>query len=163
MVKLYLAYTAPINPPNASPVLTEPQIWAGLQHKIRFAQDFVPIIESCTVLSDENGVVVRDVKFKDGAGPISRAKETVRSFWPSWVDFVQEDGSVIKNIVSDGPGGGVEDLQMTYAFEFNLPKIEEGSAEASAELKRLKGMSKMAVEKSIDTIRQMVIDGRIKE
>lgn len=85
MVKLQLAYTARINPSGASPILTEAQVWAGLQRKIRFAQEFVPVIESCTVLSDENGVVTRDVKFKPGAGPKPQAKEVVRSYWPSWV------------------------------------------------------------------------------
>jgi hypothetical protein len=85
MVVLYLSHTAPINPASSSPVLTIPQIWAGLQRKIRFAQEFVPVIESCDVVSDENGVVVRDVKFKEGAGPKPQARETVRSHWPSWV------------------------------------------------------------------------------
>jgi hypothetical protein len=140
MVTLHLSYTSRINPAGASPVLTEAQVWAGLQRKIRFAQEFVPVIESCSVLSDADGVVVREVRFKEGAGPKARAKETVRSFWPSWVDFVQEDGSVIKNIVSDGPSGEKEDLHMTYAFEFSLPDVAEGSEEAGKELKRLKGV-----------------------
>jgi hypothetical protein len=51
----------------------------------------------------------------------------------------------------------------TYAFEFNFPNVEEGSKEAEEQMKKLKGTSKMAVEKSIETIRQMVVDGRIKE
>jgi len=49
---------------------------------------------------------------------------------------------------------------MTYMFEFNLPHAK-GSKEQEQETKRLKGMAKMAVEKSIDTIRDMVKDGRI--
>jgi hypothetical protein len=85
MTKIHLAYTAPINPAGASPVLTIPQIWAGLQRKIRHAEEFVPVIESCTVDSDENGVVVRQVKFKKGLGPKDEAREVVRSYEPSWV------------------------------------------------------------------------------
>jgi hypothetical protein len=62
MVNINLAYTSPINPSGASPILTQPQIWAGLQRKIRFAQEFVPVIESCEVLEeDEQGVVTREV------------------------------------------------------------------------------------------------------
>jgi hypothetical protein len=161
MVKLYFAHTSPINPPNASPVLTHTQVWAGLQRKIRFAQEFVPIIESCTVLSDENGVVTREVTFKKGAAPKETAKEVVTGFGNAWVDFVQEDGSVVKNIVSDNGAGGDENLHMTYAFEMDFPQIEDGSKEAEAQLSKMKGTARMAVEKSIDTIRAMVGDGRI--
>lgn len=86
MVNFNYAYTAPINPPNASPVLTVPQIWAGLQRKIRFAHEFVPVIESCEVISDENDVVTRVVKFKKGMGPGAEgATEVVRGWEPSWV------------------------------------------------------------------------------
>jgi hypothetical protein len=86
MVNFNYAFTALINPPNASPVLTVPQIWAGLQRKIRFAHEFVPVIESCEVISDENDVVTRVVKFKKGMGPGAEgAKEIVRGWEPSWV------------------------------------------------------------------------------
>ena len=44
------------------------------------------MIESCTVLEEQaDGTVVRDVVFKEGAGPKPRARETVRGYWPSWV------------------------------------------------------------------------------
>jgi hypothetical protein len=85
MVKLHFAHTSPINPPGTLPVLTHAQVWAGLQRKIRFAQEFVPIIESCTVLSDENGVVTREVTFKKGAAPKEKAKEVVRGLGEAWV------------------------------------------------------------------------------
>ncbi|KNG52320.1 DUF1857-domain-containing protein [Stemphylium lycopersici] len=163
MVNINLSYTSRINPAGATPVLTQPQIWAGLERKIRFAQEFVPVIESCTVLEESaDGVVTRDVVFKKGMGPKDRAKEVVRGYWPSWVDFEQEDGSHIRNIISDGPSGDVDDLHMTYAFEFRLPNVKEGTEEADKEMQKLKGMAKKAVEMSIDAIREMVKDGRIK-
>jgi hypothetical protein len=87
MVKIHVAYTSEINPQGATPILTSAQVWQGLQRKIRFAQEFVPIIESCDVLEDKDGVVVRDVRFKEGAGPKRQAKEVVRSYWPSWVSL----------------------------------------------------------------------------
>jgi hypothetical protein len=65
--------------------------------------------------------------------------------------------------VSDGPSGEESDLLMTYMFEISLPNIQEGSEELEKETKRLKGMAKMAVEKSIDSIRDMVKDGRIQQ
>ena len=54
------------------------------------------------------------------------------------VDFEQEDGSHIKNIISDGEDGG---LYMTYAFEFRLPDVQEGSEKAGEEVVRFKGVS----------------------
>lgn len=162
MVNFHLAYTAPINPPSATPVLTVPQVWAGLQRKIRFAQEFVSAITSCEVLSEENGVVTRVVQFKAGVGAAPSAKEVVTSFGNAWVEFKQEDGSIIRNLISDGPGGTVEDLHMTYMFEWIFPKLEEGSVEAEEQLKKSKAMAKMAVDGSINTIREMVKDGRIK-
>ncbi|KAI4615546.1 uncharacterized protein J4E88_000407 [Alternaria novae-zelandiae] len=163
MVNFNIAYTSRINPAGATPVLNQAQIWAGLQRKIRFAQEFVPVIESCDVLEEKDGVVTRDVKFKKGMGPKDQAKEVVRSYWPSWVDFEQEDGTHIRNIVSDGPSGEIEDLNMTYMFEFVVPHVQEGTPEAEKEIQKFKGMAKKAVESSIDAIREMVKDGRIKE
>jgi hypothetical protein len=88
MVNINLSYTSRINPSGASPVLNQAQIWAGLQRKIRFAQEFVPVIESCKVLEEsEGGTVTREVVFKKGMGPKDRAKEVCRGFWPSWVSL----------------------------------------------------------------------------
>ena len=93
MVTIHLSYTSKINKPGDSPVLSIDQIWKGLQRKVRFAQEFVPVIESCTVLEEkEDGTVVRDVKFKEGAGPKPQARETVREYYPSWVSNEFETG-----------------------------------------------------------------------
>ena len=87
MVTYYLAYTAPINPPNTTPVLTVPQVWQGLQRKIRFAQEFVSAITSCTVLEDKDGVVTRKVTFKEGMGIATNVREVVKSYEPTWVSL----------------------------------------------------------------------------
>jgi len=87
MVTYYLAYTAPINPPNTTPVLTVPQVWQGLQRKIRFAQEFVSAITSCTVLEDKDGVVTRAVTFKEGLGLATDVREVVKSYEPTWVSL----------------------------------------------------------------------------
>jgi hypothetical protein len=116
------------------------------------------------VEEQEDGTVVRDVVFKEGAGPKPQAREVVRGFEPSWVDFEQEDGTHIRNVISDGPSGQPEDLHMTYMFEIKLPAhVQSGSEEVEKERVKFKGMAKMAVEKSIEAIREMVKDGRIKE
>ncbi|TKA80605.1 hypothetical protein B0A49_02037 [Cryomyces minteri] len=166
MVTLNLAYTAPINPPSASPVLTSPQLWAGLQRKIRHAQEFVPAIVSCTVLDEQkedNGsvTVTREVQFKEGYGPKEPVREVCRSWEPAKVVFHQPDGSTISNIISDGPSGQPSDFSMTYTFQWLHPGIEPGSKEEAEALAMRKKTAKMAVEKSIESIRRMVKEGEI--
>lgn len=78
------------------------------------------------------------------------------------VDFEQEDGTHIRNVVSEGPSGELEDLHMTYMFEFDLPHAK-GSEEEGKAVEKLKGMARIAVEKTVDVIREMVKDGRIEE
>ena len=127
MVSFHIAYTAPINLPSASPTLTREQVWAGLERKIRHAEEFVPAITGCTVLSENSDEVVRELEFKPGFGPPGKVREVCRSFAPSWVDFEQADGSTIKNVVSDGPSG---ELFMTYVFEWRHAELQGGSEEA---------------------------------
>lgn len=80
----YIAFTAPINPPGATPVLTIDQVWEGLGRKVRNASEFVGgAIRSTTVISenkDEHGrdVITRDVIFEEG----SRKAREVCTFFP---------------------------------------------------------------------------------
>ncbi|KAM0806768.1 hypothetical protein AB5N19_07105 [Seiridium cardinale] len=164
MVTINIAYTAPINPAGAGPTLSQPQIWAGLERKVRRAQDFVPIIVACDVISEEQTAkgltVTREVKFK-GAGPKgdgSAVKEICTHHAPSRVDFEQDNGSIISNIVSKGPDG---ELLMTYAFEWLHPHVAEGSEEVEKLEAEHWTTAKMAVQGSIDTIRNLVKNGTI--
>lgn len=52
MNKLNFAASRLVNPPGVSPEITETQLWAGLQRKVRFPQEFVPAITSCEIISD---------------------------------------------------------------------------------------------------------------
>lgn len=86
MVVVNCAYTEKINPQGSSPVLTRDQIWKGLQRKIRKAQDFVPVIESCEVLEEKENEVVREAHFKAAGGkPAHSVKEVCKSFYPTKV------------------------------------------------------------------------------
>jgi hypothetical protein len=144
MVTINLAYTAPVNPAGASPVLTESQVWTGLKRKVRRAYEFVPVIVACEVISDEGDTVVRKVTFSS-EGPKQETNEPVREvcvhFAPSRVDFNQDDGSTISNIVSRGPDG---ELLMTYAFEWRQDHIQEGSDEQTETRERYFGVRSRA-------------------
>ncbi|KAL2268017.1 hypothetical protein VTJ83DRAFT_2863 [Remersonia thermophila] len=160
MVTINLAYTAPINPPSASPALTLAQVWEGLVHKVRRADLFVPVITSCQVLKEETNnsnrqevdVITRRVTFR--ASTALTASETVvevcHLYPPCRVDFKQEDGTLIGNYVSEGPDG---ELYMTYMFEWRIPGVMAGSEEAKALEDKYRKVARMAVEGSINTIR----------
>lgn len=130
MVTLNFAYTAPVNPEGVSPALTSEQIWTGLQRKVRHAEEFVSVITSCDVLSEEvvdSGLkVTREATFKPGTRPEKEGgaplREVCLQYAPNRVDFWQPDGSVFSNIVSTGPDGG---LLLTYSFEFRFPDADE--------------------------------------
>ena len=89
MVNIYVAYTAPINPAGLTPVLNVPQIWKGLQRKVRKATEFVPAIVECKVLEENEGgkEIVRQVKFKEGFGPPGFVKERCVEFEPTKVSY----------------------------------------------------------------------------
>jgi hypothetical protein len=71
------AFTAPINPPNASPKLTRAQVWTGLEHKARDPVRYVPIIAACKVVEETEAGLTRLVTFKPGTGPPGEVKEVV--------------------------------------------------------------------------------------
>ncbi|KAH1487250.1 hypothetical protein LV164_007861 [Aspergillus fumigatus] len=154
-----IAFTAPINPPGADPILTRSQMWKGLLFKIRSAETFVPAgIQSTTVLRESvdeagNPVTLREVVFRADQ---RRVKETVTAHKDSRVDFVQPDGSTISNIASEGAAG---ELYMTYAFEWRHPGASE--EELAALREREKMMSKGAVEGTISAMRELVQKGEI--
>lgn len=175
MVVINLAYSAPINPTGATPVLTEAQIWNGLKHKVRHANEFVAPIIECHVVSEEQTEtgtkVTREVKFEKGTrgNQNELVKEIVYEFEPSRVDFHQPDGSNIFNLVSVDQDGN---LIMTFAFEWRHSEI----AADSKQVKQLREkyskvslvpsfallqtnfepeMAKGAVEGSINSIRRL--------
>lgn len=157
-----IAYTAAINPADASPVLTTSQIWKALEKKIRAGEDFVGgAITATTVLSTSttpagHPVTEREVTFRDGNRVVH---ETCIAFEPMKVEFHQPDGSKVQNVVSQG-AGGEHDLYLTYTFEW----LHDGATpdQLAAFKEKEWKVATMAVEKTIQVIREMVKDGRIQ-
>ena len=69
MVVLYQSQTSPVNPPNASPVLTLAQVWEVMQIKTRKPELFVAPISGCEVLEEKESFLKRVVSFREGMGP----------------------------------------------------------------------------------------------
>ncbi|KAH9203995.1 hypothetical protein DL95DRAFT_377295 [Leptodontidium sp. 2 PMI_412] len=155
-----IAFTAPLNPPGATPILKREQIWDGLLLKIRSAETFVPgAIQSTSVVSEstnpstQNPVTIREIVFREDQ---RKVKETVTAYEDCRVDFIQPNGSLISNVVSEGAEG---ELYMTYIFEWRHPGISEEELKALRE--KEKKMSKMAVEGTITVLRELVNSGKL--
>jgi len=89
MATINIAYTAPVNPPGATPVVTRAQMWAGFQHKVLHPEAFVPAIESCRVLEEKENEVIREATLKSQGGVPGLAggviKEICKSYPPTKV------------------------------------------------------------------------------
>lgn len=149
MVTIHLATTVAVNAPGVSPVLSQAQVFAGFQRKIRQPEEFVLAIAKSEVLSDVDGVVKRRVTFKAPSAPgtgghPAEVLETCTELAPSRVDYVLDNGSTVLNIVSVGTSGKPEDLYVTYVFSWKHDDLEAGSAAAQeAEAKHEKVRSEI--------------------
>ncbi|KIH89817.1 hypothetical protein SPBR_01081 [Sporothrix brasiliensis 5110] len=164
MTTIYLAHTVPVNPPGATPVLSEAQVFAGFQRKIRQPGEFVPAIAASEVLSDADGVVKRKVTFKaaPNADHPTQVVEVCTEHAPHRVDYALDNGSTVLNLISTGSSGNADDLYVTYAFAWKHPEsLAVGSAEYSETEARHKAVAKLAVESSIATTRRLVSEGAI--
>jgi hypothetical protein len=73
--KFTTAFTVPINPAGATPVLSHAQVWKALKIKAERPQRFVPAIVDCEVVSRHETGLLRKVAFKPGVGPADGAIE----------------------------------------------------------------------------------------
>jgi hypothetical protein len=85
MVRVYGAGTIPVNGPAEPFVLTRIQLWQALQRKIRHPSEFVPVLSSCKINSDVNGVVDREVVLDFGKWGKRAMHEIVSSHGDLWV------------------------------------------------------------------------------
>lgn len=76
MVTINLALTVPLNPPGSHPIITPTQAWSALVRKARQPQDFVPVVSSCTILSETPQSISAEVYFHPGVGHARVIRET---------------------------------------------------------------------------------------
>ncbi|KAF9479308.1 DUF1857-domain-containing protein [Pholiota conissans] len=158
MSKLNFAVSRLVNPQGASPVLTEAQVWHGLQLKVRSPGEFVPVITSCEILSDEGDKVSRLVGFRDGV----TAREEVEEYQGAIAYFdSQTMGTRITNVLSYNEDN---EMVLTFSFAGGVPGYNVSSASESSSRPSVKEMNETvgpAVEGTIRRIRELVRDGRI--
>ncbi|KAF8890620.1 hypothetical protein BD779DRAFT_1516055 [Infundibulicybe gibba] len=150
---LSFAASRPVNPPGATPILTEAQVWKGLHMKARKPMSFVPAISSCDVVSDSGDKVVRSVRFGD-AEPVLEAIElheaTIAYFEISSV------GARITNVLSYD---GDNNMLLTFTFANGIPGFEPGKGRPGAE--ELNKTIGKGVEHTIERIRQLAREGTL--
>lgn len=64
MVVIIATFTAPINPPSASPIITLQQFWQGMLYTATHTHEFVDSVESCEVIkrTEERIEIVQGMK-----------------------------------------------------------------------------------------------------
>jgi Domain of unknown function (DUF1857) len=103
---IHNAFTAPVNPSGSNPLITHAQLWKGLEHKVRHAQDLVPVFTDCRVLKEEGNVITRRAFLKDGAMDHVKERfleEVCTLYAPTKVDFLSpgNHNSLAQNVICE--------------------------------------------------------------
>ncbi|KAJ7487919.1 DUF1857-domain-containing protein [Mycena latifolia] len=147
------AVTRPVNPPGAEPVITEEQLWKGLEYKARNPTVFVPMISSSKVTVDDGKKLVREVTF--GSSP-EIVTEVIEGHATTIVYFEMSTGIRVTNVVSYGPA---DEMLLTYGFANGIPGIAADKPKPSA--KELNAFFGKDLEGGIAIVRQMVKEGKL--
>ncbi|PPQ63441.1 hypothetical protein CVT24_004973, partial [Panaeolus cyanescens] len=142
-----------VNPPGVTPIISEEQLWKGLETKARDPQQFVPPISECKIQSDTGDKVVRIVRF-GGGEPV---QEDILIYQPSILYFDSPDkGHRVTNVVSYNEEN---EMVLTFSFAGGFPsKIPLKDNATPAEVNAVIGQ---AVESTLKKIRELVNEGKI--
>ncbi|KAJ7129086.1 DUF1857-domain-containing protein [Mycena filopes] len=146
------AATRPVNPPGAEPVLTEEQLWKGLEYKSRNPIVFFPMITGTNMKSDDGDKFERESTLDNG----SVITEKVQMYAPT-IAYVEMDvGWRMTNVVSYGPA---DELLLTISSANGIPGVAPDQPKPSA--KELNVMTASALEKTLSVIRGLVKEGKL--
>ncbi|KAF7350317.1 hypothetical protein MVEN_01336100 [Mycena venus] len=146
------AATRPVNPPGAEPVLTEEQVWKGLEYKAHDPVPFVPMIASSKTIFEEGNKLTREMTM---ANSNITMKEDIETHAPTIVYFEMSTGLRITNTISYGPA---DELLLTYSFANGIPGVAADKPKPSG--KELNAIVDNALDRSLKFIREMVKEGK---
>ncbi|KAJ7457155.1 DUF1857-domain-containing protein [Mycena galericulata] len=151
------AVTRPVNPAGATTILTEAQIWKGMEYKARNPKPFLPNFQSSKTISDTGNKSTVELPVE---GSIVLT-EDIELHAPTMVYFETDlYGLRVTNIISYGPA---EELLLTWAFAngimLRFPGIPADKPKPSA--KELNERMGIAVEQSLEIVRKLVKEGKI--
>lgn len=146
------AATIEVNPPGAEPITRE-QLWRGLEMKAENPLDFVPGMESCSIVERYADGFLREVVLRG-----DRLRERI-TFTPMMQVHFQRVGipGWIVNLVSESDRG----LLLTFAFSVEFVGIPGGSPAEHERGERLRANYLKAVETTLATTRRRVREGAI--
>ncbi|KAI9863404.1 MAG: hypothetical protein M1813_003846 [Trichoglossum hirsutum] len=156
-----IAYTVSVNSASASPTLTKDEVWRGLMGKARRPQDYVPVINHCEVLSENENGLIRNADIQPGKFmPGGPTKEEVTWVEKIRVDYVtlSDRPEKIANILSEG--GGPEELFLTFSYELDRD-VEPGSKEETEVWAAIRVGVARSVEGAVKAIREKKLDGSL--
>ncbi|KAJ7152374.1 DUF1857-domain-containing protein [Mycena filopes] len=156
------AATRPVNPPGAEPVLTEAQLWKGLEYKLRNPLASTLLLDECSLSSPSRT-----------RAPLSRRRQkhtppplyvlslqippvTLISVFVEQMYFEMSTGQRIANIISYGPDN---ELLLTYSFANGIPGVPAEKPKPSPE--ELNAMLNKAIDRGLTIFREMVKEGRL--
>jgi len=150
--------TVPVNAnlKPGDPVLTRDEIWEGLLMKSYDAKPFVHLMTKCDVTKEFENGIERDIIFRD-------MDLTERlTFYPKMrVEFLRtrgiEMGTITNEILEDETGA----LQLRFAFSLERADMAPGSQEEKAFAAGYAQGYLVSVQRTIDTIRELVRAGRL--
>jgi acetylaranotin biosynthesis cluster protein L len=151
-----LSVAVDVNPPGASPRLSQEQVWRGLMMKADNAVLFVPRMQSCTVLERWADGLLREV-VNDG----NRFREKITFTPPVEVLFERVDtadnAGWITNVISESEHG----LLLTFTFAVNLPGVKPGTPDERAKGEAMRESYVGAVKATLARVRQLVCEGKV--
>ncbi|KAJ7637304.1 DUF1857-domain-containing protein [Mycena polygramma] len=152
------AVTRPVNPPGVEPIISEEQLWKGLEYKARnpagrFCPGYHVVQGRRRFVVDNGDKLVREVTF---AGSSEIRTENVEAHAAAIVYFEMNTGLRVTNTISYGPN---DEIFLTYGFANGIPGVPADQPKPSA--KELNARIGKSVEGSIAVVRQMVKDGKL--
>ncbi len=151
--------TIPVNAnlKPGDPVLTRDHIWEGLLMKAYDARPFVHLMTKCDVIREFKNGIERDIVFRG-----MELTERLIFHPKTKVEFVRirgiEMGTITNEIVEDSAG----DLQLRFAFSLERSDMTPGSPEEKEFAAGYAQGYLVSVQKTIDTIRELVRAGRLR-
>ncbi|KAJ7753242.1 DUF1857-domain-containing protein [Mycena metata] len=145
------AITRPVNPLGALPVLTEEQLWKGLEYKLRNPTAFVAMLSASKTIVDNGDKMTRELTM----GPNTFTEES-EGYAPTIMYMEMSTGLRITNIVSYG---AEDELLLTYSFGNGLPGVPADKPKPSA--KELNAIIGKAMDKGIETFRELAKEGKL--
>jgi hypothetical protein len=137
----------PVNEPG-QPELTRSEVWAGLEEKARNATQFVRAMQSCVVVEEFDGGLIRDIVIRDEAH-----RERITFDPETTVTFVRIGGptvGVIRNIID----GDEPDLTLRFIFDVHPKDVPADSPEAAALQNKIAAEYADAIRTTLQTIRR---------